>query len=76
MKQLTWCPSTGSNSVLLFQTAAKISDKAGQITVIWCRAKELLTVFESRTNITGITIEGQKSEQGVTIVRVPDQTLL
>jgi Resolvase, N terminal domain len=62
--------------VLLLHAAPKILDQASQLAVVWCRAKELLTVFESSADITGITIESQQREQRISIVRVPDQVLL
>src|SRR5262245_6071311 len=57
------------------QTSWDIADEADHPAVIWGNASQLLGVLQSRDDIPGITVERCQGEQGVTIIRIPDQIL-
>lgn len=56
---------------LSFQTCAKIIGGASQIMVVRDNASELLGIFESGADISGVAVERQQSEESVAIVRMP-----
>ena len=53
---------------LLFPACAQIVGQAGNIAVVRSEAGELLRVFESRSDVSGIAVERYESQQGIAIL--------
>jgi hypothetical protein len=65
-----------ASKTLLLQPAPKVFDESIQVTIVWCQAGKLLSVFEGCTDVARVTVEGYKGKQGVAIIRMPGDAVL
>ena len=81
------CPEIGTVSTpkvlapwlrktLLLQPVPQVFDKSIQITIVWCQAGEVLSIFEGCTDVARVTVECYKGKQGVAIIRMPGDAVL